>query len=632
MCGLCGFIDYRKKSNDLILRNMNEILHHRGPNDEGKSFYENESFQLGLAHKRLSILDLSKHGHQPMQFDYLEIIYNGEVYNFKEIREKLEKYDYTFESDSDTEVILKAYHKWGVDFVQKLIGMFSIVIYDKNKMKIFMIRDRAGVKPFYYYEKNDLFLFSSELKAFHEHPNFQKEIDYNGLASFFRYGYITAPYTIFMHTYKLEAGHYIEYDLYLNKKILHKYWDVYEFYNKPKLNINENEALEKIEELLQSSFTYRMVSDVPVGVFLSGGYDSTAVTTLLQKNSNKKLKTFTIGFESKEFNEADLAKKYSEILGTEHYEYIATEQDAIDIISKLADIYDEPFGDSSAIPTILVSQIAKKEVSVVLSADGSDEIFGGYNKHHNTPNLYNKFQKLTPYSPLFNFVRPIFQNKILKKVNIITNYDNKVNKFYDMLNHNNMKDIFHRTNYYFTDNEIKNLIKTDFEINNAYNSMEQISSNSDFTSKIMAVDYKTYMADDILTKVDRATMSVGLEGREPFLDHRIIEFVAQLPISLKYKENTPKYLLKQIVHKYIPKEIIDKPKKGFSIPIKEWYDTKLKNYFMDYLNQKAIEEVGVLDYGFVKEILKRYENGETFLIKNIWYIFIFQQWAKKWLK
>ena len=630
MCGLVGFIDYNKKSNEEMLKKMNESLYHRGPDDEGQNFYENTSFQIGLAHRRLSILDLSKRGRQPMQFDHLEIVYNGEVYNFKEIREELENDKYIFESDSDTEVILKAYHKWGIDFVQRLIGMFSIVIYDKRKSKIFMIRDRAGVKPFYYYEKDNLFLFSSELKAFHEHPNFIKEIDYNGLASFFRYGYITAPYTIFKYTYKLEAGHYIEYDLDLNKKTIHKYWDVYEFYNKPKLNISEDKAIEKIEELLESAFSYRMVSDVPVGVFLSGGYDSAAVTALLQKNSDKKLKTFTIGFESKEFNEADLAKKNSEILGTEHHEYIATVQDAIDIIPKLADIYDEPFGDSSAIPTILVSQIAKKEVSVALSADGSDEIFGGYNKYYTVPLLYNKFLTLSKYKSILNYIRPVFQNTVINKLNLLPNYRNKVNKFYDMLNKNSLEEIFNRSNYYLNDEEIKILIKKDFKISNNFNTMECIKNN-DTTSKILGVDYKTYMVDDILTKVDRATMSVSLEGREPFLDHRIVEFVAQLPISLKYKDNTPKYLLKQIVHKYIPKEIIDKPKKGFSIPIKEWYDTRLKDYFMDNLSQEAIEEVGILDFMFVKEILQRYENGETFLIKNIWFIFIFQQWAKRWL-
>ena len=631
MCGIVGFVDFRKKSSKLILQEMTDILHHRGPDDSGYSFYTSDKYNIGLGHRRLSILDLSKHGHQPMAYDDLEIVYNGEVYNFKEIRVELEKYNYTFSSDSDTEVILKAYHKWGIDSIKKFIGMFSIVIHDKVLNKIFIVRDRAGVKPLYYYDHNGLFLFGSELKSFHNHPNFIKELDFNGLVSFFRYGYILAPYSIFKNTKKLEAGHYIEYSLNNKQKVISKYWDVYDYYNKPKLDISENEAIDKIEDILSSSFKYRMVSDVPVGVFLSGGYDSTAVTSILQKDYSKKLKTFTIGFESKEFNEAHLAKQYSKILGTEHYEYIATEQDAIDILPTLADIYDEPFGDDSTIPTTLVSQIAKKEVSVVLSADGSDEVFGGYNKHHKIPKLYTKLKKLKRYSSILNASRSLFQNKFINNLNLLPNYNNKVNKFYDMLNGTSFENIFDRSNYYFTDIELRNLIKTDFTLKTNFNSMDEINDYNDFKSKILAVDYKTYMVDDILTKVDRATMSVGLEGREPFLDHRIVEFVAQLPMSLKYKDNIPKYLLKQIVHNYIPKEIIDKPKKGFSIPINEWYDSKLKEYFMEYLSEEAISEVGVLDYSFVKEILSRYNNGEKFLIKQIWYIFLFQQWAKKWL-
>jgi len=629
MCGIVGFVDFNKKSNLKILKRMNETIHHRGPDDEGYSFIEKDKYQIGLAHKRLSILDLSKHGHQPMKFQDLEIIYNGEVYNFKEIKKELIKHHYIFDSDSDTEVILKAYHKWGIDAINKFIGMFSIIIYDKKIEKIFIIRDRAGVKPLYYYEDKNIFLFASELKSFHKHPLFKKELDYNGLASFFRYGYILAPYSIFKNTKKLKSGHYIEFDLKTNQKNIIKYWDVYDYYNKSKLDISENEAIKNIESLLQSAFEYRMVSDIPVGIFLSGGYDSTAVTSILSQKH--KLKTFTIGFEDKEFNEANLAKEYSKILNTEHYEYIATEKDAMDIIPLLAEIYDEPFGDSSAIPTTLVSKIAKKELSVVLSADGSDEIFGGYNKHHNIPILYNKFQKFNKYKGLLNSSRFLFQNTIMNRLNLFPNYENKVNKFYDMLNNNSLEYIFNRSNYYLTDDELSSLIKKEFILETNFNAINAINDNNDLISKIMAVDYKTYMVDDILTKVDRATMSVSLEGREPFLDHRIIEFVARLPIELKYKNNIPKYLLKQIVHKYIPKEIIDKPKRGFSIPINNWYDNKLKDLFEEYLNEKTINEVGVLNYNIVKQILDRYENGEKFLIKNIWFIFIFQQWARKWI-
>jgi len=636
MCGLVGFIDFQSKSSEQVLIKMNKTLYHRGPDDGGISFYTKTKFQIGIAHRRLSILDLSNLGHQPMKFDNFEIVYNGEIYNFQEIKNELQKHSYKFDSNSDTEVILKAFHKWGVSAINKFIGMFAFCIYDKKLEKMYLFRDRVGVKPLYYYSNNGLFLFSSELKSFHCHPKFEKEIDFNGLSSFFRYGYILAPYTIFKNVKKLDPGCYIEYDL--NKKTyeIKKYWDVYDYYNKPKLKIEEKEALDELEKLLDSAFSYRMISDVPVGIFLSGGYDSTCVASLLQKNTNKKIKTFTIGFNVKGFNEAPFAKKYAEILGTDHFEYYCTEQDAIDIIPSLPDIYDEPFGDSSAISTILVSKIAKQYVDVVLSADGSDEIFAGYNKHFSESKRYEYFSKIP------NVLRqaiiaglPIINNDYLELLNNktikIPNYKNKMNKLTDMMKNVSLENIFKRSNYYFTNFEISKLIKRDFDQTTAFDTMNKLNHFNDNISKILAVDYKTYLVDDILTKVDRATMSVSLEGREPFLDHRIIEYVAQLPIELKYKNNKPKYLIKEIVHKYIPKEIIDKPKRGFSVPITEWYDGKLNDLFLTYISEESLREVGILDENEVSKILRRYNNGEKFLIKNIWFIFIFQLWAKRWL-
>ncbi len=309
MCGIAGFCDFTKKSNKHILEKMTDVLHHRGPDDSGYSFYETKDAHVGLGHRRLSILDLSIHGHQPMDFEELEIVYNGEVYNFKEIRAELEKLDYSFESDSDTEVILKAYSEWGIKAVDRFNGMFAIAIYDKEKEKLTLIRDRTGIKPLYFYEKDGLFLFSSELKSFHEHIGFKKEVDFDALAQFFHYGYIPQPYSIFKNTQKLLAGHYLELDLKSQKTSLKKYWDVKDFYNLPKKKIDYNDAMDEVEELLISSFKYRMVSDVPVGVFLSGGYDSSAVAAILQKNSTQKIKTFTIGFHEEGYNEAHHAKK-----------------------------------------------------------------------------------------------------------------------------------------------------------------------------------------------------------------------------------------------------------------------------------------------------------------------------------
>ncbi len=349
MCGIAGFCDFSKKSSNDILKSMTDVLHHRGPDDSGYFWDESEYSQIALGHRRLSILDLSAHGHQPMSFEHLDIVFNGEVYNFKEIKKELLELGYDFYSDSDTEVILKSYHQWGIKAVDRFNGMFAITIYDKKTNQLIFIRDRAGVKPFYYYKKDSLILFSSELKSFHKHPNFQKEINKSSLSLYLQFGYIPEPHSIFKNCYKLRAGHYVEIDLKSQNFKEIKYWDVVDFYNKPKLDISQNEAIERTEELLKSSFEYRMVSDVPVGVFLSGGYDSSVVTAILQSGRSEKLNTFTIGFKEKGFDEAPYAKEVAKYLGTNHTEYYCTQKDALEIIPKLCELYDEPFGDSSAI-------------------------------------------------------------------------------------------------------------------------------------------------------------------------------------------------------------------------------------------------------------------------------------------
>jgi len=378
MCGIAGFCDFNKKLNYNNLVEMTDILHHRGPNDSGYSFYENECANIGLGHRRLSILDLTSHGHQPMQFEQFEIIYNGEIYNFKEIRVELELYQYTFTSDSDTEVIIKAYHKWGVKAVDKFNGMFSIAIYDNINDKLVLIRDRAGVKPLYYYKFDNLFLFASELKSFYNVKLFKKNINKDSVKEYLKFGYIPQPLSIFKNTYKLKAGNYLEYNLQTQILDIKTYWNIDKFYENEKLDVSFDEALHTTEELLKSSFNYRMVSDVPVGVFLSGGYDSSAVSAILQANTTSKIKTFTIGFKEEKYNEAVYAKKVAKHLGTEHYEHYLSKKDALDILPTLPEIYDEPFGDSSAIPTIMVSKFAKQHVTVALSADGGDELFSGY--------------------------------------------------------------------------------------------------------------------------------------------------------------------------------------------------------------------------------------------------------------
>lgn len=625
MCGIAGFCDFNKKSNKQALVNMTDVLNHRGPDDSGYSFYENNYAHIGLGHRRLSILDLSTHGHQPMAFENLDIVYNGEVYNFKKIRAELEKFNYNFESDSDTEVILKAYHKWGIKAVDKFNGMFAISIYDKENEKLVFIRDRAGVKPFYCYNENDLFLFSSELKSFYKHNQFKKEIDLDSVALFLQMGYIPEPYSIFKNTYKLKAGHYLELDLKTKNLEEKKYWDVTDFYNMPKFDISEDEAILKTEELLKSAFNYRMVSDVPVGVFLSGGYDSSVVTALIQSQREEKLKTFTIGFYEDKYNEAPHAKKVAEHLGTEHTEYYCTEQEALDIFPTLCDIYDEPFGDSSAIPTTLVSKITREKVTVSLSADGGDEVFGGYGKY---------LTNLEKQSKLIANIKNITGSKALNKLaNFIqTNglrndiyFENKVAK----LSYEDSIELQKLIPYYSTPLLNEKLIKgyKYKRVESNFDKIDMLSEDLGSLDKMLAIDYKTYMTDDILHKVDRATMSVGLEGREPFLDHRIIEFIARLPSEMKIKNGDTKWLLKQITHKYLPTEIMDRPKMGFGIPIEQWLKGGLKNYLEEYLND---DMDSILDGRELVKIKKQFLLGRI-NSTLVWNILIFQMWYRKWM-
>ncbi|MCT7446757.1 asparagine synthase (glutamine-hydrolyzing) [Aliarcobacter skirrowii] len=631
MCGIVGFCDFLKKSSSDILKNMTDILHHRGPDDSGYFWDENEYSQIALGHRRLSILDLSAHGHQPMSFEHLDIVFNGEVYNFKEIKKELLELGYSFHSDSDTEVILKSYHQWGTKAVDKFNGMFAITIYDKKANKLIFIRDRAGVKPFYYYKKDSLILFSSELKSFHNHPDFQKDINKSSLSLYLQFGYIPEPHSIFKNTYKLKAGHYIEIDLKSQKFEEIKYWDVVDFYNKPKLDISQNEAIEKTEELLKSSFEYRMVSDVPVGVFLSGGYDSSVVTAILQKQRTEKLNTFTIGFKEKGFDEAPYAKEVAKYLGTNHTEYYCTQKDALEIIPKLCEIYDEPFGDSSAIPTILVSQLARKDVTVSLSADGGDEIFAGYSKYTTALQYFNKFKSIP--NSVKSLVKLGMDNINPNHIPILSNTYNfatRYEKINGILKAKSSVEAMKYTSEYFTKKERDTILnvhfddlKTNFDI--------QIADTNDEMNQMLAIDYKTYMIDDILTKVDRATMSVSLEGREPLLDYRIVEFVSQLPSNLKYKDGDKKWLLKQITHKYLPKEMMDRPKQGFGVPLTEWFRDELKEYFMIYLDERRIEKEGLFNSKEVVRLRDSYLSGNRENVQKLWFLLMFEMWYEKWM-
>jgi asparagine synthase (glutamine-hydrolysing) len=634
MCGIAGFIDFKNNSSSDILKEMANSLSHRGVDGEGENFFQLSNSQIGLAHRRLSILDLSTAGKQPMQHQYLYITFNGEIYNYIEIKNELIALNHSFNANSDTEVILHAYEHWGSKCIDKFIGMFAFVIYDSKNEEVFCARDRAGIKPFFYYWCGGLFLFASELKAFHKHFYFKKEISINAVAAYMQFGNVPAPHCIFSHCQKLTAGHYLKLNIKNSKITIKKYWNVYDAYNMPKLTMSFDDAKLETEKILLSAFNYRMISDVPVGVFLSGGYDSACVTALLQKNSNEKLKTFTISVPDIGLNEAPYAKQVSQHLGTDHFEFECSQAEALNLIDSLSYYYDEPFGDSSAIPTMLVCKMAKKQVIVALSADGGDEIFAGYNRYDYLVKYGKRLAQLPPAvrnasSYLMNIIKadkiPILKNGY--------NFYNRYEKLKGLLKDPSNENMMLNLSQQFTKMEIDALFKSEIKpLPTAYASNELKKEYYSPLAYMMAIDYQTYLSDDILQKVDRASMSFGLEGREPFLDHRVIEWGARLPDHYKYNKGIKKYILKEIVHQYIPKKIMERPKMGFAIPIEKWLLNELKPKINEYLNEKDIISQGIFEFDYIKKMKEDFFNGKKEYALKIWYLFMFQMWYKKWVE
>lgn len=632
MCGISGFVDFKRTDYDAdeIIGRMTDTIAYRGPDDSGIFTSRFGDATVGFGHRRLSILDLSPLGHQPYHFEDLTLIYNGEVYNFKEVREKLIAKGYKFASNSDTEVIIKAYQAYGIRCIDQFIGMFAFALLDKGKQKIFLVRDRAGVKPLYYYMHQDLILFGSELKIFTAHPAFKKTLNYNSLGLYFQYSYIPAPHTIYENAHKLEPGHILEIDLATKATNKYAYWNVYDFYNKPKLNISYQEAEQELEAILKSALQYRLVSDVPVGVFLSGGYDSTAVAGILQKNQTQKLRTFTIGFDDKKFDEAPHARRVAKYLGTDHTEYYCTHKEAFDIIPSLPDIYDEPLGDNSIIPTTLVSQVAARHVKVALSADGGDEIFGGYSKYRMalrlTQGMYSWL--MTTMSKGMSIVNPKFIPGSSRAFNFQTRFA-KMKLIWASQDPLTAMKVISQFN---TDQELTQRLKHPFKLEySAFDSDEEIGDTNDLTNKMLAMDFKTFLVDNNLTKVDRATMSVSFEGREPLLDHRITEFAAQLPSAYKLKDKNTKIILKNIVHKYVPAEIMDRPKMGFVVPIMGWFRNELKSLVIDNINEDVLNKNDIFNTKDVIDMRDRYLNGQPVNIQKLWHVLLFQMWHKRWI-
>lgn len=617
MCGITGFIDFSKRSSTDILRKMTDVIQHRGPDSGDYFFEEHDGFQIGLGHRRLSIIDLHAAANQPMFFKDWVIVFNGEIYNFAEIRTELEKKGRLFSTNSDTEVILQSFDEWGEKGVEKFIGMFAFILYDRRNKKVYTVRDRTGIKPLHIYQSENILMWASELKCFHQHPAFKKELNIESVKSFIQLGYVPSPDSIFKNVKKQKPGTIIQYLLEKQQSFETEYWNVNTYYSKVERKIEYEDAKSELKDLLVSACQYRMVADVPVGVFLSGGYDSALVSSVLQSGSKEKIKTFTIGVDDPGLNEARFAKEISGILGTDHTEIYLSENEMFEQLEDFAFYFDEPFGDSSAIPTMLVSKAAKQEVTVALSADGGDELFAGYNRYDHLPRLalLKKLSKI-PFAKqvLPQFIRDPYNRErisdLLRSPDAITLAKTLNNPYY--------KD------------EINNLFQSTFP--DSQELMVPQNKIADSLKSMLAYDYETYLLNDILVKVDRATMRYSLEGREPLLDHRLVEFAANLPNDFKIKNGVKKYILKDIVHEYIPKEMMERPKMGFAAPVDTWLRTNMKEKLQYYLSETFIKEQNIFQYSAIKKIKDDFLEKRNKYALKLWYILVFQMWYDKWMK
>lgn len=606
MCGITGYYSPSKKINEADLRQMTDCLSHRGPDAAG--YFFDEAKTIGLGHRRLSIIDLSEAANQPFysHSGRYVTVFNGEIYNFKEIAKQL---NITQRTSSDTEIIIEAFEKKGVDFVHLLNGMFAIAIWDKHENKLYLFRDRLGVKPLYYYFNEGEFAFGSEIKALLKIDEVAKRAkpDNKTIYTFLYCGYVPEPFTAFKHIKRLPAGSYAVVGK--NGINIKSYWKPEEKVT-PQVETDFRSAKEELKNLLVSSVKYRMIADVPFGTFLSGGIDSSTVTAIAQSISSKPVKTFSIGFKEAKFNESKYAQKVSRHLGTEHHEFIVTETDALALIDKMLNAYDDLYSDSSGIPTMLVSKLARQHVTMTLSGDGGDELFLGYGSYEWARRLNNPLVKMLrkPGAALLSMLGGRY-----KRAAGVLNYKSEAH----LKSH-----IFSQEEYCFNEYELDTLLKPELKTELLLDENLHTSRKLLPAEEQALFDIKYYLKDDLLTKVDIASMQYSLETRTPFLDYRVVEFALNLSEDLKKKGGTAKYLLKEVLYDYVPRQFFDRPKWGFSVPLGKWLLTDLHYLIEKYLSETTVTECNAVNYSEVKKLLQRFENGEEYLFKRIWILII----------
>ena len=618
MCGICGYITKNNIPPNYLVA-MNDTLAHRGPDDKG--IYQNTvgDFSLGLAHRRLSIMDLSSAGHQPMftADGKICIVFNGEIYNFPLLQKELSQKGHRFHSHCDTEVILESYLEWGMDCVHHFNGMFAFCLVDLRNDNVYFARDRVGKKPLYYYLNGETLVFGSELKALMAFPGFPKTIRTDVLSRYLYHGYIAAPDTIFENTYKLMAGHTMTW--HGGKLRTDCFWNVVT--KRAELDKNKlhyPDIKEELRTILTDAVEKRMLSDVPLGTFLSGGIDSTLVTALAQKVSTSAIKTYSIGFENPKYDEAPFAREIATHLNTDHHEMYVKEEAFLEAMDNLPQYYDEPFADSSQIPTMLVSQFAKKDVTVVLSGDGGDELFCGYS-------TYDHVKQAGQLQRIANILSLLTRTT---NSEVKTCMPRKVKSLLSILEHP-----FAECQLVTGEQErLVNSLPLSSDQLPVWYRREINIHEKNWQIRRMLLDVQTYMSDDILVKVDRASMRYSLEARCPLLDHRVIEYAFSLPHTYSYKKGEKKWILKDILYDYVPKALLDRPKKGFAIPVGHYLRTVKQDLLGGIKDESMLSEQGIFQPKAIADLIHTFLNGDNRQEALVWKYCMFQQWYDRYVK
>jgi asparagine synthase (glutamine-hydrolysing) len=633
MCGIVGFLTSRAQNipDYGVLREMRESIYHRGPDDSGEYIrpLDEKGPFIFFGHRRLSIIDLSG-GHQPLsnEDETVWVIFNGEIYNFRELREDLEGRGHRFHTRSDTEVIAHSYEEYGEGCFRRFNGMFAIGIWDGKENRLVLARDRLGKKPIYYSCTDETFLFASELKAIMAYPSFQRKVDPSSLMKYLFFEFIPCPHTIFKDAKKIPAASYLTWD---KKGIaIQRYWSPFP----PQIvekDLSEDEAELRIKELLKKSVKLRLISDVPLGVFLSGGIDSSAITAFAQKEVPGKVKTFSIGFEDPTFDESKYGWLASKYIGTEHHEQIMTPVDLLNIVPHLPDILDEPMADASILPTFLLSKFTREYVTVALGGDGGDELFAGYPTYlaHKVAIQYGCFLKaLYPAVNFFGTLLPVSDDNI--------SFDFKVKKFLSGIEFpDGVRNSIWLGSFSFPD--LNKALSAEFvhqfdkvKLVEEITSYEKGFPLKNRISLLQFLDLKLYLQESILVKVDRASMACSLEVRAPFLDYELVEFAMGLPLKLKLKGFTSKYILKKAMKNWLPDEVINRPKKGFGVPIAKWAKGPLKELFGDLLSPDRIRREGILNPEYLTSLLKDHLMNKRDNRKQLWTLLVWELWLNRY--